>query len=36
MDCGTYVEMRGTYSVLVRNVERKRPIGRPRCRREKS
>jgi len=28
----TYVDRRGVYRVLVGKAERKRPLGRPRCR----
>jgi hypothetical protein len=30
--CSTYGERRGVYRVLVGKYERKRPLGRPRCR----
>jgi hypothetical protein len=32
--CTTYVKMRGVYGVLVGKPEEKRPLGRPRRRRE--
>jgi hypothetical protein len=32
--CSTYGERIGVYSVLVGKPEGKRPLGRPRCRRE--